>query len=212
MRPALERARFLGTDATEHPSIFGAVPHEGRARRLRKRTLIALSRAIEDQAMASAARPLVLGAFQRERHYRGVAHRWERMAAMADVAVVFADFGKRADGPPIEVPITADTTIGHEWAVVVDAPGFAACLAAWEPPVASPPADERDRVFEAFWTIDADAVRTAARRVPPARGRPRRTSPRRIEALLLDRPQAGEGRRAALEALTARMVGYLESA
>ena len=40
---ALERARSSST--TEHPSIFGAVPHEGRSRRLRKKTLIAMARA-----------------------------------------------------------------------------------------------------------------------------------------------------------------------
>src|SRR5690242_11848798 len=45
---ALERARSTMLGVTDHPSIFGAVPHDGRARRLRKRTLVQLSRAIED--------------------------------------------------------------------------------------------------------------------------------------------------------------------
>ncbi len=211
---ALERAQASGLPGpTEHPSIFGAVPHEGRARPLRKRTLVALSRAIEDQAMASAARPLVLGAFQRKRFYRAVEHRYHRMARMAELAAVFADFEAATDpaGGPAEVPIDADAAIGHEWAVVIDSPGFSVCLAAWEPPVASVPADDLDRVFEAFWTLDPETVRSAARAGSICA---RRSAPKiadRIDALLLERPLSSEHSTAALEALTARMVGYLES-
>src|SRR3954451_23629508 len=90
---ALDRARSAGTGPTDRPSIFAAVPHGGRTRRLRKRTLVALSRAIEDETLASAAGPIVLGAFQRERHYRGVEHRYRRLAKAADLTAVFADFG-----------------------------------------------------------------------------------------------------------------------
>src|SRR3954465_15928383 len=38
---ALERARAAGAGPTDRPSIFGAIPHRGRTRRLRKRTLVA---------------------------------------------------------------------------------------------------------------------------------------------------------------------------
>jgi DICT domain-containing protein len=209
---ALERARTATIPASA--SIFGAVPHQGRSRRLRKRTLIALSRAIEDQAMASASRPLVLGAFQRERHYRKVEHRYRRLAQMSDLAAVFADFDAPAggDGGPAEVPIEADASLGHEWAVVVDAPGFSVCLAAWEPPVAAPPENERDRVFEAFWTLDPDAVRAASRAGAACARDSAPETAERIEALLLDRAQGPDPSPAALEALTTRMVGYLESA
>ena len=44
-------------------------------------TLIALSRAIEDETIARAAAPVVFGAFQRERHYRAVEHRYRRDGA-----------------------------------------------------------------------------------------------------------------------------------
>jgi DICT domain-containing protein len=209
---ALDRAREAAVPVTA--SIFGAVPHEGRSRRLRKRTLIALSRAIEDQAMASASRPLVLGAFQRERHYRKVEHRYRRLAQMSELTAVFADFAAPSSraGEPAEVPIEADASLGHEWAVVIDAPGFSVCLAAWEPPVATPPANERDRVFEAFWTLDPDAVRAASRAgAACARDAAPQTADR-IDELLIGRAQAPEPSPAALEALTARMVGYLESA
>jgi len=212
---ALERARSARKDVFEHPTIFGAVPHEGKTRLLRKRTLIALSRAIEDQTMASASRPLILGAFQHERNYRVVEHRYTRMAAMADLAAVFADFDAATDpvaGIPVEIPVAPDVTIGHEWAVVVDAPSFSVCLSAWEPPVAEPPPNDLDRIFETFWTLDSDAVRAASRAGAEC-ARP--ASPEvagRIDELLEGRPQASDVSAAGLEALTARMVDYLESA
>ena len=211
---ALERARSAQRPVTEHPTIFGAMPHQGRSRRLKKRTLIALSRAIEDQTMASASRPLILGAFQREPHYRAVEHRYERMARSADLTAVFAAFDAPdppADGAPIEVRIEADAVIGHEWAVVVDAPGFAVCLSAWEPPVAEPPSSDLDRVFEAFWTLDPATVRLASHAGAACA---RASSPdvaERIEAALAGRPQAPDTSVAALEALAARMIGYLEA-
>lgn len=212
---ALDRARSARKDVFEHPTIFGAVPHEGKTRRLRKRTLIALSRAIEDQTMASASRPLIFGAFQHESNYRAVEHRYARMAGMADLATVFADFDaptERVEGRPVEVPIMADVTIGHEWAVVVDAPGFSVCLSAWEPPVAEPPAEDFDRVFEAFWTLDSDAVRAASRAGAECARPYAPEVAERIDELLEGRPQAVDGSAASLEALTARMVDYLESA
>lgn len=211
---ALERARSAARLATEHPSIFGAVPHAGRARMLRKRTLIALSRAIEDQALASASRPLLLGAFQRESHYRAVEHRYRRMARMASLAAVLADFEALADSGdgPAEVPISSDGAIGHEWAVIVDAAGFSVCLVAWEPPVADPPGDDLDRVFEAFWTLEPATVRLAAEAGAVCARESAPAVAERIDAELERRPLGPESSSAALEALTARMVSYLESA
>ncbi len=213
---ALDRARSTIVGATDHPSIFGVVPHDGRARRLRKRTLIQLSRAIEDETLACAANPIVLGAFQRERHYRSVRHRYERMAKAAEVAAVFADFGAGhatvvADKAPVEIDIRTEDPIGHEWAVVVDAPGFSVCLVAWEPPVQAPPTNDLDRVFECFWTLDPRAVRRAtyagasvAREVAPEIAE-------RIETVLAERPLGATASISALEALAMRMVGYLEA-
>jgi DICT domain-containing protein len=206
---ALDRAR--ATAAPEHPSIFGAVPHQGRSRRLRKRTLVAMAHAIEDQALASAARPVVLAAFQRRQFYRAVEQRYRRMAAMADLAVVFADFDAVADGPPVQVPIPPDGALGHEWAVVVDAPAFAACLVAWEPPVEAPPARDADREFEVFWTLEGAVVRAAARAGAACA---RETAPATAEALdarLRDRALPGDAVTGDLEALTGRMLAYLEA-
>ena len=60
-------------------------------------TLIALSRAIEEEAMARAAGPVVIGAFQSERNYRAVEHRYRRLAHVADAVGVFADFAELRD-------------------------------------------------------------------------------------------------------------------
>ena len=212
---ALERARSARKSTSEQPTIFGAVPHGGKTRRLRKRTLIALSRAIEDQTIASAARPVVLGAFQHERHYRAVQHRYRRMAKSADFAAVFADFEEAAEmtpGEPAEVPIAPDAPMCHEWAVVVDAPGFSVCLSAWEPPVATEPESELDRVFEAFWTLDADTVRIASRAGAECARAYEPEVAERIDALLENRQHGPDATNGALEALTVRMVDYLESA
>jgi MerR family transcriptional regulator, light-induced transcriptional regulator len=209
---ALDRARSHPT-AAEIPSFFGVVPHDGRARTLRKSTLISLSRAIEDAAMAISGQPIVLGAFQHEKNYRRVQHRYERLVTIADEAVVFADFTEVVDvqGSPVEVPIAAGAAVGHEWAVVVDSPGFGVCLVAWEPPVRHEPDEDLDRRFEAFWTLDPGAVRRAA---VAGAAVARATAPDvadRLDAALADRPLGAEPRVDALEGLTQRMVAYLEA-
>ena len=210
---ALERARASATPVTDRPTIFGAVPSSGRTRILRKKTLIAMSRAIEDETLARGAGPVILGAFQRERHFRAVSHRYRRLADAADASAVFADFPEPrepVDGPA-EVPIAVGAAIGHEWAVVVDAPSFGVCLCAWEPPVRKPPADDLDRQFETFWTLDPQAVRQAAVAGAFVAGMTAPSVGERLRDALLDRPLAAEGATEALEALTARMIAYLES-
>src|ERR1700741_2449111 len=65
---ALERARAMEA-ATDRPSIFGAIASGDapvRPQRLRRRTMLALSQAIEDEAMARAAGPIVVASFQGE--------------------------------------------------------------------------------------------------------------------------------------------------
>ena len=135
---AIERARETG-GASDRPSLYAAVAaaeHGARPQVLRKATLEALSRAIEHETLALAAAPVLFGAFQRERFYRAVEPRWRRIAANADAAVVFADFAdaRRPLDGPAEIPIDPADALGNEWAVIVDAPGFAACLLAWEQP------------------------------------------------------------------------------
>src|SRR3712207_2120415 len=83
---ALERVRGAEPEM-ERPSIYGAVAtidEMARPQLLRKSTLIALSRAIEDETLARVASPLVFAAFQHEKAFRQVEHRYRRMARQSE--------------------------------------------------------------------------------------------------------------------------------
>jgi DICT domain-containing protein len=218
MPAAIERARE--TEAvSDHPSMYAAVAavdHGARPQVLRKRTLIALSRAIEHETLAHAAAPVLFAAFQREAFYRDVEPRYRRLARHADEAYVFADFRelRRVPHAATEVPIDPDDALGNEWAVVVDAPGLAACLLAWEQPGAAEPGSSHDldRRFEAIWTVDPVATRRAAQVGARLVGRALPGEEERLTDLLASRPLALEQPLPALTALTNRVVGYLEAA
>jgi DICT domain-containing protein len=129
---------------------------------LGKRALGAVTAAVEDECLAQARRPVLMGAFQRERFYRQSRSRWNELSRTADSAVVFADFEHHHDIPahPLEVALPSDSAVLREWVLVCDAPGFSACVAGWEVP--SPPGTaDRHRRFETVWTLDPDLVRTA---------------------------------------------------
>jgi MerR family transcriptional regulator, light-induced transcriptional regulator len=214
---ALDRAREA-SEPTDRASIYGALLAAGlplQPQRLRKRTLLAMSRAMEDEALARAAGPVVVGAFQREGNYRAVEHRYRRLAAVSDAVAVFADFPdvRGGDHEPAELPIAPDAALGHEWAVVVDAPGYAACLVAWETPESERDTERPDarREFESIWTMDPLAVRHAAQVGAMLAGQASAPVRRRLEGLLADRPLAMETPAPGLTALTNRILGYLEA-
>ena len=123
-----------------------------------KRGMLIMSRAIEDECLARAERPVLFGCFQRERFYRASEPRWRELARTAERAVVLADFRRvrRPRQAPVEVPLRAGQPLAREWAIVCESPGFAACLTGWERP------REDERLFEAAWTVEAHAVRLAA--------------------------------------------------
>ncbi|MEP6952786.1 MAG: DICT sensory domain-containing protein [Solirubrobacteraceae bacterium] len=213
---ALERARENGGDSA-HPSIYAAVAatdHGARPQVLRKSTLVALSRAIEHETLAHAACPMLFAAFQREEFYREVEPRYRRIAQHSDAACVFADFGAvgHPAGGPVEVPIRAQDALGNEWCVVVDAPGYAACLLAWEQPGITEPGDagDADRRFEAIWTLDPRATRRAAEVAARLAARADPEYGEQLSGLLAERPLAMEEPVPALTALTNRVVSYLE--
>src|SRR3954466_4661478 len=155
---AIDRAREAG-GPSDRPSLYAAVAateHGALPQVLRKSTLEALSRAIEHETLALAAAPVLVGAFQRERFYRAVEPRWRRLAAHADAAVGFADFPapRPPDAGAGELPIDSADALGNEWAVIVDAPGFAASLLAWEQPGRAGDDGREERRFETNWTLD----------------------------------------------------------
>jgi MerR family transcriptional regulator, light-induced transcriptional regulator len=214
---AIDRVRESDLSVVDQPSIYAAVSavdEMARPHLLRKSTLVGLSRAIEHETLATAAAPVVFAAFQFEAAYRQVEHRYRRIARQAEAVTVFADFPahRRAAGAATEIPIDLDDAIGNEWAVIVDAPGYAACLLGWEHPRRGEPlgADDRSRRFEAIWTVHPRAVRRAAQvaarlvaQADPAHGA-------ELEALLEDRPLATEVPAPALTSLTNRAIAYLD--
>jgi DICT domain-containing protein len=211
MKAAIDRARRAA--AAPEESIFAGL----RRRRpdlvpytLPKHTLIGLSHAIEDECAARAERPLLFGSFQRERFYRDAEARWRELARTAEIAIVFADFGKRRepDSAPIEVPIDRSDPLGREWSLVCDAPQYAACLSAWEPPGQGAVRDG-DRRLETIWSVEPAVVREAAR---IAKGIAERSAPDLVAAIeeRLDHtpPPSGDEFRL-VSALTNRMVAYV---
>ncbi len=213
---ALERARSWG-GPSDRPSIYGAIASTSspvQTHLLKKRTLLAISRAIEDETLARAAGPIVAGAFQSARNYRVVEHRYRRLAQLSDAVLVFADFDEfAADGNgPIEVPIAGEDAMGNEWAVVVDAPGYAACLLAWESPESQRDEDlpDMERRFEAAWTLDPAVVRRATEASASLVRRADKDLGERLDHLLAGRPLPGEAPTPALTALTNRILAYVE--
>jgi MerR family transcriptional regulator, light-induced transcriptional regulator len=211
---AIEQARRSARPA-HATSLYRAVVGAGldaTPRVLRKATLSALSRAMEHETLARAARPVVVASFQREAFYRVVEPRYRRLAALADVAVVLADFPalRQPPGGPAELPIERDEPLVNEWAVVIDAPSYAACLVAWEQPAAAEPRDEGRR-FEALWTLDAAATRRAALAAVPLATRRDPALGERLAAVLDRRPLAFQAPVPALTALANRAVAYVEA-
>ncbi|CAB4346915.1 unannotated protein [freshwater metagenome] len=215
---AIERAVEDG-GLSDRPSLYASIAASGanfRPQVLRKSTLIALSRAIEHETLASASAPILIGAFQHESFYRAVEPRYRQMAKQADAAVVFADFKAERSprGGPVEIPIAPEDSLGNEWGVIVDAPGYSACLLAWEQPGVTEPgsAEDGDRRFEAIWTLDPLATRRAAQAAARLVGRCDARLGAELDGILLERPLAIDQPAPALTALANRVVAYLEVA
>jgi DICT domain-containing protein len=161
-------AEASATRAPAAPSIYAELRRKHpalAAHRLRKGTLIALSWAIEDECCAVAESPVLFGAFQTGDFYEPSAPRWTELARVARSAIVFADAwdGNAADAAgPVRAALAPDAPMRREWAVVCDALDSTACLSAWELPGQGSVPD-RQRLFEAVWTVDPVAVRDAAR-------------------------------------------------
>jgi DNA-binding transcriptional MerR regulator len=169
-----------GLRAGEDRSIFAGLRRlrpDLPAHPLRRRTMLALSQSIEDEARARADRPHVIAAFQSVVAVDAARARWADLIDTSASTILFADFpSSLVEGGSLHVAIPDGDPMQREWSVVVDAPGSAAVLAGWERP---------DGRFEAIWTVDAQAVRLATHLgrqlavqhapglpVPPGPGRP----------------------------------------
>lgn len=182
---------------------------------LSKATLLALTRAIEDECCAQAERPVLFASFQHRRFYQRSRSRWAELARTARAAVVFADFAEQpvAGRLPVEVPLPAAAPLLREWSIVCDAPDYPACLSAWELPGQDRAGQDRadsERRFETVWTVDPGIVREAAR---ICAGLTRASAPllgsALVEILTGTPPGASADSRRATGLLN-RMIGYLD--
>jgi DICT domain-containing protein len=214
LKAAIERARGA---ASEAPASLFAGLRRTRADLapflLRKRTLVNLSHAIEDEYMARSEPAVLFASFQKEQFYRGASERrWRDLARGAEVAIVFADFDRTRQprGGPVEIPLDPDDPLAREWSLICDGPTFGACMAGWERP-GQEGAVDLERRFETVWSVELDAVRDAS-----AVGVElvERFAPDLVEELparLREPPAAGAGDLRTLVALTNRMIGYSEA-
>lgn len=160
---AIERSRGA---STEIPSLFARLRAQRPdllPMRARKREMIHLSHAIEDESASHAERGILIGSFQRERFYRQAEPRWNELARGCEVAFAFADFKRlrRPRGAAAELPVDRSHPIAREWGLICLAPGHAAAMVAWEPPAVAPPRDGA-REFEVLLSVDPAVVREAA--------------------------------------------------
>ena len=214
--PTAIRRAVAGTEVPEQ-SVFAALRRRHRnlnPQLLSKATLLALTRAMEDECCARAERPVLFASFQRERFYRQSQARWVELARTSQTVVVFADFDSPTSGTgrgsvPLRVRVARDAPLRREWLLICDAPDYPACLAGWEPPgqQATPEAERR---FETVWSLDPQAVRDAALTAASLATAFAPRLKRRMAAALTGNPGTASTDLHRATGLLTRMVGYLD--
>ena len=204
--------RVVSSPLEAEPSLFAALRRAQPAlapQVLPKRALIALSRAIEDEILARADRPVLFAAFQRERFYRASERRWSELARTAELTIALADFERarvRRRGVS-ELPLPPDAPLGREWAVVCEGERLCVALTAWEV-TAEVELPDAARRFETVWTVEPAAVRQVAARAAELAGRIDRKLVRALDGhAALPSPDTAN-----VMALMNRTVAYLAAA
>jgi DICT domain-containing protein len=178
---------------------------------VKKRTLVALSHAIEDVCSARAERGLLVGAFQERRFYAQSRSRWSDLADGARRAVVFADFeaASEPEAGPAEVPIPRRDALNREWAIVHLAPRSSVLLLARELPGGARRRDSARR-FEVVWSPKPSLVYQALQAAVRMADRTAPSVARALRADLAECPSPLPLDPAFVVELTNRMVGYLD--
>ncbi len=176
---AVQRRRRRPVESV-HAVMARDFPHLG-VQRLGRRVLVAASYAVEDEALARAERPLVLGAFQEGHRFHAQRGRWDELARTAVWSAVVADFAD-AQAPDAADPAAAParcqlpegSPLRREWTVVTVSDTRAALVSAWEVPGAAGAAPVYESVISGHRPAAVAAARVlveAARAggaVPPA--------------------------------------------
>ncbi len=211
---AIDQARSEGSRPVT--SVYAALRRRRpdlEPRVLLKPLMLALSHAIEDEALARAQRLMLFGSFQRERFYRQAQLRWRELDRRAEIAVVFADFARvrTPRDAPAEVPVSREHPLNREWALVCEGQDFAMCVTGWEPPESAQRPDGMRR-FEAIWTVEPEVVREASR-ICCAIAAARRPSVAEATRARLAAPLSAtpESQLRLASAITARMFSHVSS-
>jgi MerR family transcriptional regulator, light-induced transcriptional regulator len=215
-------SQAVSRTAEAEPSVFAGLRRrhpELTAQVLRKVTLLALTRAIEDECCARAERPVLFASFQQQRFFRQSQERWTELARTAHIVVVFADFSGTAGagGPPpgepapIRVPLPPDAPARREWTLVCDAQDYPACVAGWEFPGQREAADAGRR-FEVIWSADPQVVSDAAAICAQLAGSARPELRPLLDRLPSEPAPAASADLRRATGLLSRMTGYLEQA
>ena len=199
------------------PSVFAMLrrdhPHLA-PQRLRKLILLGLSRAIEDEYLASAEPGVVCASFQRERFYNSSRARWLELARRSRWSMVFADFPDLRDlepGEPAQVPLPGEAPMRREWAVITETSRLGACLAGWETP-GQDDVPDRHRTFEVVWTIDPHATRQALRTCAEVANAAGLAQALELLRELDERPVVAQTDPMRASALFNRAIGYVDRA
>jgi MerR family transcriptional regulator, light-induced transcriptional regulator len=182
--------------------------------RLRKPILLGLSRAIEDEYLASAVPGVVCASFQRERFYNSSRARWSELARHSRWSMVFAvfpDFRDPEPGEPAQVPLSGDAPMRREWAVITETSRLGACLAGWETP-GQDDVPDRHRTFEVVWTIDPHATRQALRTCAEVANAAGLAQALELLRELDERPVVAQTDPMRASALFNRAIGYVDRA
>lgn len=173
-----------------HAVLARDFPHLG-VQRLRRRALVAASYAVEDEALARAERPLVLGSFQTGHRFDDQRDRWDELGRTAAWSAVLADFaaGAVTRGEPVAADPSATparcqlpegSALRREWTVVTVSESRAALVSAWEVPAPTSAAP----VYESVVSSHRPAAVAAARVLLDAARAGAATPPAEVGSLL----------------------------
>ena len=159
---AVVRRHEQQAPASVHAALAGEFP-ELRPQRLSRRSLVAMSHAVEDEAMARADRPVVLGSFQEGHRFAASRHRWDELARTASWSAVVADFDDSlpadVSASPARCQLPEASPLRREWTVVTVSDSRGAVVSAWEVPSRTP----AEVVYESVISTHRPAVLAAAR-------------------------------------------------
>ncbi|GGD26962.1 DICT sensory domain-containing protein [Nocardioides daphniae] len=177
----VQRSRRRAEESV-HAMLVREFP-ELRPQRLSRATLIAASHALEDESLARADRPLVLGTFQHGHEFSRSRGRWEELGRTSLWSAVLADFSEGIPAAPQARParchLPKESPLRREWTVVTLSASFSAVLTAWEVPARSGPP-----VYESVVSLRRAPALAAAEAITASARAAGATPPPEVDELL----------------------------